>query len=365
MAGNVLLLLLVALGGRGDTGARPAHGSGERQDSAPGTASPVLLDDMSRLLQSSIDYADAYQVVQRCAAGLFAGCSGALYLAEEPGGPLDLKQEWGRPAGSSSHFAAADCWALRRGEAYLAAGASDIACRHLREPRQAHSLCVPIMAQGSAVGILLLEDAAQSAALASVRALAKNFAGQIGLALANMKLQETLRNLSVRDPLTGLFNRRYMEESLTREISAARRKSRPLGVAICDLNQFTRFNATYGRDAGDYALREIAQLINKHIRASDIACRYGKDEIALILPEAPLEGVVMRTNQLREAIFALDLEHFGRRLEKISASFGVALFPHHGTSSGELLQQAALALASAREFGNNRVQVASVGKVPA
>jgi diguanylate cyclase (GGDEF)-like protein len=357
-----ILLLIVFLWHRADSAARPAPRKGESPGSAAGPAAgQALLEGMGKLLQSSVDYAAAYQVVQRCAAGLFADCSGALYLAAEPGGGLEIKTSWGKAPSSSDGFAAADCWAICRGEAYLAGAASDIACGHMHQPAQAPSLCVPVMGQGAVLGILLLEDPVKSGVLGSMRAVAKNFANQIGLALANMKLQETVRNLSVRDPLTGLFNRRYMEESLNREIAAARRNSRSLGVAICDLNRFKRFNDTFGHDAGNYALREIAQLIMKHIRSSDIACRYGKDEIVLIFPEAPLEGVVMRANQLREAIFALNLQHFERQLEKISVSFGVSMFPRHGKTSAGLLQQAELALASAKEFGNNRVQVASAG----
>ncbi len=361
-----ILLLFVFLWHRADRAAHPAPEKDESPGRAAGgaAAGQALLEDLGKLLQSSVDYAEAYQVVQRCAAGLFADCSGALYLAAEPGGELEIKTSWGKAPSSSDGFAAADCWAIRRGEAYLAAAASDIACGHMHQPPQAPSLCVPVMGQGAVLGILLLEDPGKSGVLGSMRAVAKNFASQIGLALANMKLQETVRNLSVRDPLTGLFNRRYMEESLNREIAAARRNRRPLGVAICDLNRFKRFNDTFGRDAGDYALREIAQLIIKHMRSSDSACRYGRDEIVLIFPEAPLEGVVVRTNQLREAIFALNLRHFDRQLEKISVSFGVSMFPQHGKKSVELLQQAELALASAKEFGNNRVQVASAGKEP-
>jgi diguanylate cyclase (GGDEF)-like protein len=360
MAGNMLLLLFVVLDHREPMRAAPAQPAARRRDQ-PGAAGPALFEDMSKLLQSASDYADAYQVVQRCATEVFAGCSGALYIAQEPAGQFELSAQWGQSSDRSSSFAPADCWAIRRGEAYLAAGPADMACAHMRQPPLAPSLCVPVMGQGAALGVLLVEDHAQSGVLESMRAAAKHFAGQIGLALANMKLRETLRNLSVRDTDTGLFNRRYMEESLKREIATAQRKSRPLAVAICELNQFERFKAGFGGDAGDFALREIAQLINKQIRSSDIACRYGKGQIALVFPEAPLEGVVMRTNQLREAVFALDLEHFGRRLDKLSVSFGVALFPQHGKTSAELLRQAEAALAGAKEFGNNRVQIAGAG----
>lgn len=357
MAGNVLLLLFVVLGYREPTRATPAPAAARRRDQ-PGAAGSGLFEDMSKLLQSASDYADAYQVVQRCATGVFGGCSGALYVAQEAGGQFELSAQWGQSPDRSSSFAPADCWAIRRGEAYLATPGADMACAHMRQPLSAPSLCVPVMGQGAVLGVLLLEDPAQAGVLASLRAAAGSFAGQIGLALANMKLRETLRNLSVRDPHTELFNRRYMEESLNREIATAKRKSRPLAVAICELNQFERFKGSFGGDAGDFALREIAQLINKQIRSSDIACRYGKGEIALVFPEAPLDGVVMRVNQLREAVLALELEHFGRRLDKVSVSFGVALFPQHGKTSAELLRQAKAALASAKVFGNNRVQVA-------
>lgn len=359
-AGNLLLLLLTFLRYRSQVRARPALAQAESVRTAAGreTAGPALLEEMGKLLQSSTGYADAYRVVQTCATSVFADCSGALYLAAETGTQLELKVSWGKAAGSRANFEPAECWAIRRGEAYLTAGASDIACPHMQQPLAAPSLCVPVLGQGRVLGVLLLEDPARSGALGAVRAVAKSFASQIGLALANMQLQETLRNLSVRDPLTGLFNHRYMEESLKREIATAKRKSRPLGIALCDLNQFKRFNDTFGRDAGDYALRQVAELINKHIRSSDIACRYEQDEIVLVFPEAPLAGVVMRVRQLREAIFAMHLEYFGKPLEKISASFGVAVFPDHGNTSAELLHQAHCALALAKEFGNDRVQVA-------
>ncbi len=360
MAGNFLLLLFVLFGYRFSANAKTAPADARRRRQA-GVVGPAPLDDMSKLLQSSSDYADAYMVVQRFGAGSFPGFGGALYLAQEPGGQLDIKAEWEQRAGSSRSFAPADCWAIRRGEAYLAAGPADMACRHMQQTPPAPSLCVPVMGQGVALGVLLLEDSAQSGSLASVRAAAQNFAGQIGLALANMRLRETLRDLSVRDSHTGLFNRHYMEESLKREVAAAQRKSRPLAAAICELNQFERFKASFGADAGDFALREIAQLINKHIRSSDIACRYGKDQIALVFPEAPLEGVVMRSKQLREAIFALNLEYFDRKLDKVSVSIGIALFPQHGKTAADLLQQAESALASAKVVGNNRVQVANTG----
>ena len=125
------------------------------------------------------------------------------------------------------------------------------------------------------------------------------------------------------------------------------------------MDGFARFNETHGREAGDYALREIAQLMNARIRSSDIAARFAGGRIALVLPEAPLDGVLMRANHLREAVAALDLEHFGRALGKLSVSFGVALYPLHGNSAAELLRLADAALAKAKASGRNRVEVAT------
>jgi diguanylate cyclase (GGDEF)-like protein len=359
-AGVVLLLVIALIHFRSHVSERTAADRRPHGMAAGGArgGNAALPGDVGRLLQSSIDYEDAFRVVQRCAEALFADCGGALYLVQESGEQLEIKASWGKGVGSRTSFQTGDCWALRSGEAYLAAGAADIPCAHMHQPPSSASLCVPVMAQGAVLGMLLLVEDAKAGILDSLRAPAENFSNQIGLALANMKLQDTLRNLSVHDPLTGLFSRRYMEESLHREVASAQRKSRPLGVAICNLDGFSRCNDRFGRGAGDFALREIAQLIHKHIRSSDIACRYGDDEIALVFPEAPLEGVVMRANQLREAVLALNLEHFGRSLGKISASFGVSLLPQHGRSSMQLLQAAERAVKSAKASGGNRVEVA-------
>lgn len=354
--GILLLLVFVQRYGR----RRADHHSSDRRrrasDAPAASALGSPLGDFGRLLQSGADYEAVFQVVQRGAPVLFPQCGGVLYLSDDSVGSLRAKTSWGRAAASKDSFGRADCWALRRGEAHFSARASASACPHLDQPLAAASLCVPIKAQGSVLGIFLLSGDADAAALDSE--LARAVADQIGSALANIRMQESLHELSVHDAVTGLFNRRYMEESLKREIATAQRKSRTLGVAICEVDRYERINGEFGQQAGDFALREIAQLINTHIRASDIACRYGAGRIALVFPEAPLDAVVMRSNQLREAIAALNLEHFGRSLGKVCVSFGVALFPLHGKTAAELLRQAEAALGSATVAGGDRVELA-------
>jgi diguanylate cyclase (GGDEF)-like protein len=217
---------------------------------------------------------------------------------------------------------------------------------------------VPIVAQGNVLGILHVERHNGHLIAPAEASLANNLATQIALAMASVKLRDTLRNLSVRDPLTGLFNRRYMEESLQREIATAQRKNRPLALVILDLDYFKKFNDTFGHEAGDFLLREVGGLLSRKSRVGDVACRFGGEEFVMIYPEAEPQIAVQLAQQLREAIYAVQPQHFGRSLGQISASFGLAFFPTHGNTVDELLRAADKALYEAKAAGRNRVEVA-------
>jgi diguanylate cyclase (GGDEF)-like protein len=180
-------------------------------------------------------------------------------------------------------------------------------------------------------------------------------ADHIALTVANLKLRETLRHLSIRDPLTGLFNRRYMEESLERELRRADRKGTSVGIIMIDIDHFKRVNDTYGHEAGDTVLREMGVLLQRHIRGSDIACRYGGEEFTLILTDSPLSVAQHRAEHLREEIKELHIEYRGQDLGTITLSMGVAAFPQHGATEEALLQAADLALYRAKAEGRDRV----------
>ncbi len=173
-----------------------------------------------------------------------------------------------------------------------------------------------------------------------------------------MKLHETLRSQSIRDPLTGLFNRRFMEESLALELRRATRNQRSLGVIMLDLDRFKHFNDTYGHDAGDTLLRELGTLLQANIRGEDIACRYGGEEFTLILPEGSAEVIQQRAEAVREAIKRLDVLHRGQPLGRIAASLGVAIFPEHGRTGEALLQAADAALYQSKAAGGDFVTTA-------
>ena len=182
-----------------------------------------------------------------------------------------------------------DCWALRRGRPHLVEhGRHGLVCKHVGALADTACVCVPMLAQGELLGLLHMTIGEQGRSLEARHRFVTTVAEHIALAIANLKLRETLRNQSIRDALTGLFNRRYMEESLEREMRRAARGRHPVGIIMLDLDHFKRFNDTYGHEAGDDLLRRVGSTLQRSIRAEDIACRYGGEEFTLIMPEASL-----------------------------------------------------------------------------
>ena len=186
------------------------------------------------------------------------------------------------------------------------------------------------------------------------------FAKLAAVALDNAQLHHTLREEAIRDPLTGLFNRRFMQEALTQEVMKAKRTSRPLAVVMFDLDHFKHLNDAFGHDAGDEALRRLSLLLKTTIRGSDIACRYGGEEFTLILPEASLTDASLRMEQLRQNLKALTIRHQGKSIGQLSGSFGVAIYPNHGSTGEALLKSADEALYRAKQAGRDRVIAASI-----
>jgi diguanylate cyclase (GGDEF)-like protein len=191
--------------------------------------------------------------------------------------------------------------------------------------------------------------------------LAAVFADSIGLGIANLKLRESMRNLSIRDPLTGLFNRRYMEEGLAQELYRARRNDSKLAVIMIDIDHFKQFNDRYGHDGGDAVLRALGMFLKDHVRGSDIACRYGGEEFVLVLSSTTAEGALQRADAIRSGAALLSITHGNRPLGAITLSLGVAMFPEHGDLPAALVTAADIALYQAKGAGRDRV-VSATGK---
>ena len=171
-------------------------------------------------------------------------------------------------------------------------------------------------------------------------------------------LQEELRELSTHDALTGLYNRRYLEESFRRELLLAERAGHPVSVIMGDLDHFKAVNDRGGHLAGDEVLRVFGNLMKHNARASDIICRYGGEEFLLVLPGMTQEGALERAEQLRRAMVATRFS-YGASQIMVTASFGIAVFPSHGRTTDELIAAADTALYSAKAAGRNRVSLSS------
>jgi diguanylate cyclase (GGDEF)-like protein len=187
--------------------------------------------------------------------------------------------------------------------------------------------------------------------------LAQTVADSIAMALANLLLRESLREQSIRDPLTGLFNRRYMEESLEREISRAERNNSTVGLIMIDVDHLKRVNDAFGHAAGDTLLRELGRVLRVHIRESDIACRYGGEEFTLILPEASREVARERAELLRQEVKRLRFNFEAVDFPRMSVSLGVAVYPDHGLTGEALLRAGDAALYRAKHQGRDRVEL--------
>ena len=173
------------------------------------------------------------------------------------------------------------------------------------------------------------------------------------------KREACLREQSVRDHLTGLFNRRYMEETLKRELLRASRKNLSLGIIMLDVDNFKRFNDNYGHAAGDAILRKLGNLLRAHVRGEDIACRYGGDEFIIVLPDSTRAVTFGRAELICEFSKQFHLHYEGQILEALTLSLGVAVFPEDGVTSAAVLKAADAALYRAKRAGCGRVVMAN------
>jgi len=332
----------------------------------------VLLSELGGLLQTCDSTGEAYEVISRQGRKLFPDLSGAVYRIGTSRSDLELVCSWGEsgPIAGTDLFRPEDCWGLRLGrEHFVADPAVDLICRHVGEMVPLRYLCVPMVALGEALGILHLRaeptsdarDAVQGAAASlneARRRLAGAVAEQTAMALANLALRETLRHQSIRDPLTGLYNRRYFEESLEREVRRAQRRGAPLGIIMLDLDRFKRFNDSFGHEAGDMLLRAFGEMLRRKVRGEDVPCRYGGEEFALLLPEASLEAARERAEELRLAAKGLQVAYQDHLLGPITLSLGVAVFPDQGVSGPAVLRAADAALYQSKADGRDRVTAA-------
>jgi diguanylate cyclase (GGDEF)-like protein/PAS domain S-box-containing protein len=319
------------------------------------------LSHMAELLQSCTQRGEAYEIVRETGALLFPEAPGSLFIFRQSRDVLEHVASWGSGLAADTTLTPDECWALRLGGPHFAPRGGTIRCRHAHAEEESY-VCMPVHGQGQILGLIHIAVEVNARSRRPARDTDQRLRAmtdRVGPALANLNLRDSLRELALRDGLTGLYNRRYMEDALDREIHRAERSGKPVAVLMIDIDHFKYFNDKFGHDAGDFVLSALARAIIKNIRPSDMACRYGGEELAVVLPEAAMKCAFERAEKIRLAIRDTNLTHLGQTLPAPTASFGVAVYPAHGTKPADLLKAADEALYRAKNEGRDRVCMAA------
>ena len=318
------------------------------------------LGGVGELLEACVSAEEIHSVVAKFGRELFPEESGTLYLLDDARHVAAAVANWGSVSGSAEVFTSDECWALRRGRVHAVRDAdAGLACGHLKMFPAGGYVCAPLEAAGEAIGVLHLRGDAGSPA-EPVQDIAAAFAALVAFAVSNFRLREILRAQALRDPLTGVFSRRHLEDILERETQRARRHQRRLALVIADIDHFRRFNDTYGREAGDEILRTFGTYLQAHARSEDWACRFGGAEFAVVMPECSAEGARLWAERLREQVKRMEVRHWGRLLPAITLSLGVAANDDPTLNGRDLLRVTDEAVQRAKADGGDQASVSAI-----
>lgn len=319
--------------------------------------SSVKLSQMNRLVQACGSLDEAKSIVADLLKPLFPNTSGAVYLMKNSNNIVDAISTW-NDVQSETFFHSQSCWSVRLSSSYLVhTHAPKLYCSHVSNDAELRpTLCIPMIADGKTIGVLHLQFHNCAEIDLSTQSLAETVVHNLALSFANLKLQQELRYQSLNDTLTGLYNRRYLEETLNKELDRAHRKQESISIIMLDVDHFKKFNDIHGHSAGDMVLKEVGDFILSHIREYDVACRYGGEELVIIMPDAAIDDAIIRAEIIREGIKQLKLRHEGNKLATISVSIGVSCFPDDGIKPDDLIDAADKALYKAKEQGRDCVR---------
>jgi len=326
-----------------------------------------LLNDMSELLLTCLSAEECYQVTANFCQQLFIDSSGGLFILDQAGEQAKSMGMWGDHLPSERQFEASQCWTLRRNhENQIDEPNAGLICSHIKKVPEAGYIGLPISTQGELMGVMeLFWPACQLQLSAEKRKSTREFqikiahtlVDHLALSLINLRLRDSLRKQAIHDPLTGLYNRRYLDDALSREVRRAVRRDASFGIIMIDIDYFKQVNDQYGHDAGDVLLKEVAILFQTHLRGEDLVCRYGGEEFVAILPEADIIETTARAEEIRKVVEERVVEYAGQQIS-VTISAGVSMYSAHGKKAHNLIKAADDALYRAKTAGRNRVETA-------
>ncbi|MGC2160640.1 MAG: GGDEF domain-containing protein [Silvibacterium sp.] len=312
-------------------------------------------------LQLCVNVQQAQQITARSLHQLLPGTMGSVCMINSSRQLVEIVATWNGSTALLDGFSLDACCGLRSGRVrWRKPGQSEVHCTHFTTTAPNHYVCLPLAAHGETLGIVYVECPSTGVA-AMVDAQSAPLHEMIELssmAIAGLNLRNRLELQSIRDGLTKLFNRHFMEIALERELHRAIRQQTPVAVLMADVDHFKKFNDTFGHEAGDNVLRQVAEKLHQAVRSVDIVCRYGGEEFVVILPEMPLEGALERAELVRRRVSEISLEFPGDGPHKITISVGVAMYPQHAESTEQLLRASDRALYEAKHRGRNRIALA-------
>ncbi|WP_333913960.1 sensor domain-containing diguanylate cyclase [Vibrio coralliirubri] len=316
-----------------------------------------LMHRLANMLAACNNMVEAQQIVSDILPRILGNVNGSVSLMRASRNQLITQLDWGEAWPGSASFAPEECWSLRKGRAHQSNDDfHSLTCGHMHEMENNQTLCIPLTAHGNTIGIMHLYFGVGDIKIDPItEQLAFSVSEHLGLALANLSLQEKLRSQALSDPLTGLFNRRFFEQKLEEHSMNSATSEQPLSLLMLDLDHFKRFNDNFGHDAGDFVLKEISALLKQSVSEDEIACRLGGEELAVLLPHYSMQEATEFGQTLCDAVRSMHLEHKGLSLGQLGVSIGVATYPKPASDTESLVKMADNALYMAKDMGRSRV----------
>lgn len=311
----------------------------------------MLLSGLAMLLQSCEKEDEIIEVIYWYLPRLFPNTRGRVFLNDESSGQSVLAFAWPEEENIRKEFPVKDCPALLAGNVVDGFESREKGCAGCLDG----GLCTPFRQDKDAFGLFCLDGNDKKKLSSECKGLAFITTEYLSMAISNIRLKRKLRDLTILDPLTSLYNRRYMGGMAAREIKKAKRSKTNLGMIMVDLDYFKRINDRFGHDGGDEVLQKIAALFKAEVRSEDIVCRFGGEEFFILISGGEYTSYFMRAEQLRQKIKALEIVWKGQKIDPLTASFGVAAFPAHGDTFDRVMKIADQALYLSKEQGRDRV----------